>query len=64
MKIYQSWKRNEPSSVSGESITLTIIYTSFKKEEIDEVEKRMPKGILVVGEDDGLKHYDDGSIEP
>lgn len=48
MKIYQSWKRNEPSTVSGESITLTTIYTSFDKDEIDELEKKMPKGMLVM----------------
>ena len=48
MKIYQSWKRNEPSTHSGESITLTIVYTSFDKDEIDELEKKMPKGMLVM----------------
>lgn len=48
MKICQSWKRNEPSTYSGESITLTIVYTSFDKDEIDELEKKMPKGILVM----------------
>ena len=48
MKIYQSWKRNEPSSFSGHAITLTIVYSSNDKQEIDDLEKRMPKGILVM----------------
>ena len=52
MKIYQSWERNEPSTFFGESITLTIDYTSFDKDEIDELEKKlekkMPKGMLVM----------------
>ena len=46
MKMYQSWKRNEPSTVSGESITVTITYSSFDKSEVDELEKRMPVGII------------------
>ena len=48
MKIYQSWKHNEPSTVSGESITLTIVYTSNDKAEIDELEAKMPKGMLIM----------------
>ena len=48
MKIYQTWKRNEPSSSSGESITLTTVYASFDKAEIDELEQKMPKGMLVM----------------
>ena len=48
MKIYETWKRNEPSSFGGESITVTIVYSSFDKNEIDELEKKMPKGMLVM----------------
>jgi len=51
MKIYQSWKRNEPSSMTGESITLTTVYTSFKKAEIDDLERKMPKGMLIMGDE-------------
>ena len=51
MKITQSWKRNMPSTLSGESITLTIVYSSFKKEEIDDLEKKMPKGMLIMNTD-------------
>lgn len=48
MKIYQSWKRNEPNSVTGESITVTITYCSFDSDEIDELQKKIPKGIVVM----------------
>ena len=51
MKIYQKWKRNEPDTVTGESITVTIAYCSFDKGEIDELQKRMPKGMLVMDTD-------------
>ena len=47
MKVTQSWKRNTPSSIGGESITLTTVYSSFDKEEIDELESQMPKGLLI-----------------
>lgn len=47
MKVTQSWKRNMPSSLGGESITLTTVYSSFDKVEIDELEKQMPKGIMI-----------------
>ena len=48
MKIYQSWKRNEPDTMTGESITVTIVYTSWDKSEIDDLQKKMPKGMLVM----------------
>lgn len=48
MKIFESWKRNPTDSLSGESITVTIIYSSFDKKEIDDFEKTLPKGMLVM----------------
>ena len=48
MKIYQSWKRNKPDTQSGESITVTITYCSFNANEIDELQKQMPSGLLVM----------------
>ena len=48
MKIYEKWKRNEPDTVTGESITVTITYCSFDKGEIDELQKKMPNGMLVM----------------
>lgn len=50
MKIYQSWKRNAPSTIQGESITYTIIYSSQTKGEIDLQEEYLnrviPKGSI------------------
>ena len=52
MKITQSWKRNEPDTVTGYSITYTIVYSSMSKEEIDaqedHLENVIPKGSVVV----------------
>ena len=47
MKIYESWKRNKPDTVTGESITVTIVYQSFDKDEIDKLQEKMPDGMLV-----------------
>ena len=58
MKITQSWKRNSPSSISGESITLTIVYSSFDRTEIDELEQKMPNGMLVMTFDGERKDGD------
>lgn len=57
MKIYQSWKRNMPDSTSGESIVVTTLYTSFSKGEIDELEKKMPRGIIVMDTDEPRRMY-------
>lgn len=50
MKITQSWKRNEPDSTNGHSITYTIIYSSWDKDEIDaqedHLENVLPKGAI------------------
>lgn len=48
MKIYQSWKRNEPDTVTGYSITITVTCSSFDESEIDDLQKKMPKGTLVI----------------
>lgn len=48
MKVTQSWKRNKPDTLVGESITLTTVYSSFDYKEIDRLEENMPKGILVM----------------
>lgn len=54
MKIYQSWKRNNPDT-QGYSITLTITYSSFDQTEIDELEKKLPKGLIVMNLEDDCK---------
>ena len=41
MRIAQIWKRNMTDTITGESITVTITYSSFDSEEIDKLEKIM-----------------------
>ena len=48
MKIIQSHTRNKPSSAGGYSITVTITYSSFDPSEIDEIEAKLPKGMMVI----------------
>ena len=52
MKVIQTWTRNTPSSAGGYSITVSITYSSSSKEEIDEVEKKIPKGMIVLNTDE------------
>lgn len=52
MKVYQSWKRNEPSSAGGYSITVTTTYSSFSEAEIKQVEKKLPKGTMLIVDTD------------
>ena len=52
MKIYLSWKRNTPDTVTGDSITITVTCCSFRKEEIDELEERMANGVIVMDTDE------------
>ena len=42
-----------PDTIRGESITITITYSSFKQDEIDELQKQMPNGILIMGTENG-----------
>ena len=51
MKVYHSWTRNEPSSADGYSITVKITYSSSSKAEIDELERKLPKGMIVMDTD-------------
>lgn len=48
MRITQTWKRNTPSTICGESITVTTTYYSFNKQEIDDLERGLPTGILMM----------------
>ena len=48
MKITQTWRRNPPSTISGDSITVTTTYYSFNKQEIDDLERGLPTGILMM----------------
>jgi len=57
MTIYESWKRNVPDTVSGESLTVTITYRSFNKSEIDAIEAKMPKGMIFMYTDKPQRMY-------
>ena len=57
MKIFQSYTRNKPSSASGYSITVRITYSSFNPTEIEEIEAKLPKGMMVI---DTVKDGDGG----
>ena len=52
MKIVQSWKRNTPYS-----LTVTYVYSSKYLHEIEEVEKKLPKGIIVMDTDNPKRMY-------
>lgn len=60
MKVTQSWRRNMPDTITGESITLVTTYSSFDKEEIDALEQNMPKGTLYT-EMDNTKNPDNSN---
>jgi hypothetical protein len=47
MKIMQSWKRNTPTT-DGYGLTVTYIYTSKYLHEIEEIERKLPKGIIIM----------------
>lgn len=57
MKVVETWTRNTPSSVSGYSITVQITYSSFNLNEIEEVEKTLPKGTIVMDTDKPQRLY-------
>jgi len=50
MKITQSWKRNMPTT-DGYSLTVTYVYSSKYLHEIEEVEKKLPVGIVIMNTD-------------
>ena len=56
MKIAQSWKRNTPTT-DGYSLTVTYVYSSMYLHEIEEVEKKLPKGIIIIDMDKPQRMY-------
>lgn len=48
MRITQSWRRDATTTAFGESITMTIKFTSFDKAEIDQIAEKMPWNLLVM----------------
>ena len=53
MRIYRSWKRNTPDTMTGESLTVTITYSSFDKKEIDELQNEQPTGVIILDTEGG-----------
>lgn len=51
MKVIQTWTRNTPSSAGGYSITVSTTYSSNNISEIDEIEKKLPKGMIIIDTD-------------
>ena len=56
MKIIQSWKRNMPTT-DGYSLTLTYVYSSKYLHEIEEIEKKLPHGTIIMDTDEPHKMY-------
>lgn len=56
MKITQSWERNTPTT-NGYSLTVTYVYSSRYLHEIEAVEKKLPKGIIVMDTDKPQRMY-------
>lgn len=48
MKVLMHYRRNTPTTVGGESVTITTICSSFDKAEIDELEENLPKGFVLL----------------
>lgn len=57
MRVIQTWTRNTPSSAGGYSITVSTTYSSFNVSEIDDIEKKLPKGMLVMDTDKPQRMY-------
>lgn len=57
MKITQTWKRNTQSSEGEYSITVAYTYSSFNPSKIDEIEKKLPNGMLIMNTDKPKKMY-------
>jgi len=56
VKITQSWRRNTPTT-DGYSLTVTYVYSSKYLHEIEEVEKKLPKGIIIMDTDEPQRMY-------
>lgn len=57
MKVIETWERNTPSSAGGYSITVKYTYSSFNPSDIDEIEKKLPKGMIIMDTDKPQRTY-------
>ena len=66
MKITQTWKRDTPT-IDGYSLTLSYVYSSKYLHEIEEIEKKLPKGIIIMDTDKPKRIYpleqESGAVE-
>lgn len=56
MKITQSWKRNAPTT-DGYGLTVTYVYSSKYLHEIEEIEKKLPKGTIIMDTNELQRMY-------
>ena len=56
MKITQTWKRNMPTT-DGYSLTVTYVCSSKYLHEIEDVERKLPRGIIVMNTDKPNRMY-------
>jgi hypothetical protein len=45
MKCFTQYTRGNPNTINGEQLIVTAIYSSFNKEEIDALEKKLSETI-------------------
>ena len=62
MKITWSWKRNTPTT-DGYGLTVTYVYSSKYLHEIEELEKKLPKGIIIMDTDNPQRMYPIKSVK-
>lgn len=51
MRTTQTWIRNDPTSDAGESLTVSVVFSSFDKNEIDNLELKMSNGAQLIKND-------------
>jgi len=56
MKITQTWKRDMPTT-DGYSLTVTYVYSSRYLHEIEDVERKLPKGMIIMDTDKPNRIY-------
>ena len=56
MKITQSWKRDMPTT-DGYSLTVTYVYSSKYLHEIEDIERKLPNGTIVMDTDKPNRMY-------
>ena len=60
MRMFTQYKRENPDTILGEKITIIQTYSSFNKDEIDELEQKCKENIGngIVTETEGIKEVE------